>query len=141
MLLHVMLCTCTTSIYIDLSRCKAQVQSDFRGWLSTPYDGVHWQQTESRNTKGVIYFEANLSDSKRCARVVSFDTAHRVVMKKAEECQISCASIKRHRNVISVQAVPWGCSVPIGQNHQDCRHSDLDRQSGDRGEVQGGEGQ
>ena len=40
---------------------------------------------ESRNTKGVFYFEANLSDGKRCSRVVSFDTAHRVVLKKAEE--------------------------------------------------------
>ena len=40
---------------------------------------------ESRNTKGVFYFEANLSDGKRCARVVSFDTAHRVILNKAEE--------------------------------------------------------
>lgn len=40
---------------------------------------------ESKNTKGVFYFEANSSDGKRCARVVSFDTVHRVVMKKAEE--------------------------------------------------------
>ena len=40
---------------------------------------------ESRNTKGVFYFEANLSDGKKCARVVSFDTTHRVILKKAEE--------------------------------------------------------
>ena len=40
---------------------------------------------ESKNTKGVFYFEANSSDGKRCARVVSFDTAHRVAMKKTEE--------------------------------------------------------
>ena len=40
---------------------------------------------ESRNTKGGVYFVANLSDGKRCARVASFGTAHRVVMQKAEE--------------------------------------------------------
>ena len=40
---------------------------------------------ESRNTKGVFLFEANVSDSKSSARVVSFDPGHRAAMKKAEE--------------------------------------------------------
>ena len=40
---------------------------------------------DSRSTKGVILFEANLSDGKSSTRVVSFDTGHRVAMKKAEE--------------------------------------------------------
>lgn len=40
---------------------------------------------ESRSTKGVFLFEANLSDGKSSTRVVSFDPGHRVAMKKAEE--------------------------------------------------------
>ena len=39
---------------------------------------------ENRNSKGVFYFEAKLSDGKRSARVVSFDTSHLDSMKKAE---------------------------------------------------------
>ena len=39
---------------------------------------------ESRSSMGVFYFEAKLSDGKRCARVVSFDTSHLDSMKKAE---------------------------------------------------------
>ena len=31
---------------------------------------------ESRNTKGLYYFDAKLSDGKKCARLVSFDIAH-----------------------------------------------------------------
>lgn len=42
---------------------------------------------ESRRTKGVYFFEARLSDGRKCARVVSFDVAHRAAMKKAEEEQ------------------------------------------------------
>ena len=40
---------------------------------------------ESRSTKGVRYFDAVLSDGKKCARVVSFDISHRPLLKKAEE--------------------------------------------------------
>jgi len=40
---------------------------------------------ESRKKKGVYHFNAHLSDGKRCVRVVSFDTSHLEVMKKAEE--------------------------------------------------------
>ena len=86
------------------------MRSDFLGWILTAYDGIHWKREwdilkmeegkvgcvygvpvnvsptrESRNTKGGIYFVANLSDGKRCAGVASFDTVHRVVMQKAEE--------------------------------------------------------
>ena len=39
---------------------------------------------ESRSSKEVFYFEAKLSDGKRSARVVSFDTSHLDNMKKAE---------------------------------------------------------
>ena len=42
---------------------------------------------ESSKTKGLHYFEARLSDGKKCARVVSFETSHRSAMKKAEENQ------------------------------------------------------
>ena len=42
---------------------------------------------ESRSTKGVYFFEAQLCDGKKCARVVSFDVSHRPAMKKAEEGQ------------------------------------------------------
>ena len=40
---------------------------------------------ESGRTKGVYYFEAQLSDGKRSTRVVSFDTAHLAAMKKAAD--------------------------------------------------------
>ena len=42
---------------------------------------------ESSRTQGVRYFEARLSDGKKCARVISFDPSHRDVMKKVEENQ------------------------------------------------------
>ena len=42
---------------------------------------------ESRSTKGVYFFEAQLCDGKKCARVVLFDVSHRPAMKKAEEGQ------------------------------------------------------
>ena len=54
---------------------------------------------ESRKTKGLYYFEANLCDGKKVARVVSFDLAHRPAMKKAEEGQtvvaLSNSNVKR----------------------------------------------
>ena len=40
---------------------------------------------ESRSTKGVFYFDARVSDGKRCVRVVSFDATHQPVLKKAAE--------------------------------------------------------
>ena len=42
---------------------------------------------ESRNTKGLYYVDAKLSDGKKCARLVSFEIAHRDAIKKAEEDQ------------------------------------------------------
>ena len=42
---------------------------------------------ESSRTQGVRYFEAKLSDGKKCARVKSFDPSHRDAIKKAEENQ------------------------------------------------------
>lgn len=44
---------------------------------------------ESRKKKGMYYFNAHLSDGKRGVRVVSFDTSHLEVMKKAEEKKAS----------------------------------------------------
>ena len=40
---------------------------------------------ESSKTKGLQYFEARLSDGKKCARVVCFDPSHGLSLKKAEE--------------------------------------------------------
>ena len=40
---------------------------------------------ESRHTKGIYYFEAQLYDGKRSTWVVSFDTAHLAAMKKAAD--------------------------------------------------------
>ena len=40
---------------------------------------------ESTKTKGLHYFEARVSDGKKCARVVSFETSLLAAMKKAEE--------------------------------------------------------
>lgn len=40
---------------------------------------------ESRRTTGVSYFEAKLSDGKKCVRVVSFEPSHRDALKKAQE--------------------------------------------------------
>ena len=42
---------------------------------------------ESSKTEGVRYFEAKLSDGKKCARVISFDPSHRDAMKNAQENQ------------------------------------------------------
>ena len=40
---------------------------------------------DSRSTTGVSYFEAKLSDGKKCVRVVSFEPSHRDALKKAQE--------------------------------------------------------
>ena len=57
---------------------------------------------ESRNTKGVFfYFEANLSDGKKCARVVSFDTVHRVILKKAEGSVVALSNSIVKRSSLS----------------------------------------
>lgn len=37
--------------------------------------------------QGVRYFEARLSDGKKCAKVISFDPSHRDAIKKAEKNQ------------------------------------------------------
>ena len=43
------------------------------------------RERKQEHQRSFFYFEANLSDGKKCARVVSFDTVHRVILKKAEE--------------------------------------------------------
>ena len=71
---------------------------------------------ESWRTKGVYYFEANLSDVKRSACVVSFDIAQLEAMKKSEVEQLVVAleiaqsrraELVKHNHLTSVHKVIW----------------------------------
>ena len=71
---------------------------------------------ESWRTKGVYYFEANLSDVKCSACVVSFDIAQLEAMKKSEVEQLVVAleiaqsrraELVKHNHLTSVHKVIW----------------------------------
>ena len=62
----------------------SEIEEAREACVHRPYTRVS-PKKESRHTKGVYYFEAQLSDGKRSTRVVSFDTAHLAAMKKAAD--------------------------------------------------------
>ena len=65
---------------------------------------------ESGRTKGVYYFEAQLSDGKRSTRVVSFDTAHLVAMKKAADEKTVVAV---ENCIVKPSTVTWELEVQL----------------------------
>jgi len=67
---------------------------------------------ESRDTKGLYYFDAKLSDGKKCARLVSFDNAHRDAIKKAEEDQ---SVVALSRSIVKKSSVSSALEVHINK--------------------------
>ena len=73
---------------------------------------------ETRNTKGLYYIYAKFSDGKKCARLVSFDIAHRDAIKKAQEDQ-SVVAISN--SIVKKSSVSSELEVHINQCLGLCR--------------------
>ena len=72
---------------------------------------------ESRSTKGVFFFEAQLCDSKKSVRLVSFDVSHRAALKKAEDEKAVVALANANHKKEQLQRAVGSTSAQAFQSH------------------------